>query len=168
VSGGARLADGADGPALGRAVGCGEERGEVGVEVDDAADVVVELPDEADVAGEVAGHLGLVVVVDLADQEAVLVQQRLHLHEAGLERVQHLGVHAADAEPGQRRLAVAALHGTRTAAAGGRRRTSLGNSALFVSSRAESAMGGEAAEVRRMWVHLSTNKNTYCNLEMNE
>jgi|UniRef100_A0A804LLN6 hypothetical protein len=116
VAGARLVADGAHGPALGRgaaaaAVGRGEERGEVGVEVDDAADVVVELPDEAHVAGEVAGHLGLVVVVDLVDQEAVLVQQRLHLHEAGLERVQHLGVHAGGpgtAEPGQRRLA--ALH----------------------------------------------------------
>jgi len=116
VPGAGRLADGADGAALGRgaAVGGGEERGEVGVEVDDAADVVVELPDEADVAGEVAGHLGLVVVVDLVDEEPVLVQQRLHLHEARLERVQHLGVdaggpRAAAAEPRQRRLA--ALHG---------------------------------------------------------
>jgi hypothetical protein len=114
----AGLPDGADGSALGRraaaAAGGGEERGEIGVEVDDAADVVVELPDEADVAGEVAGHLGLVVLVDLVDEDAVLVQQALHLHEARLERVQDLGVHAgpraaaAAAEPRQRRLA--ALH----------------------------------------------------------
>jgi hypothetical protein len=44
---GAGLPDGADGAAIGRraaaAVGGGEERGEVGVEVDDGADVVVEL-----------------------------------------------------------------------------------------------------------------------------
>jgi hypothetical protein len=92
---------GADGSALG---GGGKEGGEVGVEVDDAADVAVEVPDEADVAGEVGGHLGLVVLVDLVDERPVLVQQALHLHEARLERVQHLGVRAG-AEPRQRRLA---------------------------------------------------------------
>lgn len=92
----AGVADGgADGGALGgggAGGGGGEEGGEVGVEVDDAADVVVELADEADVAGEVAGDLGLVVLVDLVDQHPVLVQQALHLHEARLERVQHLPV----------------------------------------------------------------------------
>jgi hypothetical protein len=111
---GAGLPDGADRASLGSGAAAlcgGEERGEVGIEVDDAADVVVELPDESDVAREVAGHLGLVVLVDLVDEHPVLIKQTLHLHEARLERSQHLGVHAgagAAAEPGQRRLA--ALH----------------------------------------------------------
>lgn len=69
--------------------GCGE----VGVEADDAADVVVELPDESDVAGEGVGRPGLVVLVDLADEHPVLVQDALHLHEALVERLDQLPVH---------------------------------------------------------------------------
>jgi hypothetical protein len=86
---------GARGVALGGRVvhGAREGGGEVGVEADDAADVVVELADEADVAGEVVGRPGLVVLVDLADEHPVLVQQALHLHEAPVERVDQLPVH---------------------------------------------------------------------------
>lgn len=46
----------------------GEGEGEVGVQVDDTADVVVELPDEADVAAKVVGDHCLMVLVDLIDQ----------------------------------------------------------------------------------------------------
>jgi hypothetical protein len=86
-------AERAGGVAVGGGVHvAGEGGGEVGVEADDAADVVVELPDEADVAGEVAGRPGLVVLVDLADEQPVLVQQALHLHEALVERLDQLPV----------------------------------------------------------------------------
>jgi hypothetical protein len=92
--------------------GAGEGGGEVGVEADDAADVVVELPDEADVAGEVVGRPGLVVVVDLADERPVLVEDALHLHEALVERLDHLPVHrrAAGAVRHAAGEAVAAVH----------------------------------------------------------
>jgi hypothetical protein len=79
----------------------GERRREVGVEADDAADVAVELPYEADVAGEVAGRPGLVVLIDLVDEQPVLVQDALRLHEALVERLDQLLVdvvrHAGEA-----------------------------------------------------------------------
>ena len=101
--GGGGADGGAGGVAVGGSVhGAGEGGGEVGVEADDAADVVVELPDEADVAGEVVGRPGLVVLVDLADEHPVLVQQALHLHEALVERLDQLPVH---------RLPAAVRHG---------------------------------------------------------
>lgn len=88
---------GSGGGAVGE--GAGEGAGEGVVEVDDAGYVAVELADEGDVAAEATGLERLLVLGDLLDQNPVLLQDRLHLGEAPLQRLHRPPVRRAVAHP---------------------------------------------------------------------
>lgn len=77
--------------------GLGEVAGQVTVEVHDLPDVVVELPDEAHVPRQAVGDPALMILIDLINEEPVLIEDVLHLHEALLERLQDLAVHLGSA-----------------------------------------------------------------------
>ncbi|KAG6415927.1 hypothetical protein SASPL_123346 [Salvia splendens] len=59
----------------------GEIGGEIGIHGDDLGNVTVDFLNERDVLDEIIVEFGLVVVVDLLDEEAVAVEHRLHLPE---------------------------------------------------------------------------------------
>lgn len=71
----------------------GEGERELGVDDNDTAYVVVELPDQSHIAAEASGDLGLMVLVDLIDEQPVLVQEALHLYQAPLELLHHSIIH---------------------------------------------------------------------------
>jgi hypothetical protein len=70
--------------------GAGEGAGEVGVEVNDAGDVGVELSDERHVARQPVRVAALLVLADLPDQHAVVLQDLLHLAETPLQHLRQL------------------------------------------------------------------------------
>lgn len=57
----------------------GEVGGQTRVQIHHFADVAVELPNERHVPSQALGNLGLVVQVDLVDEQAVVVKKELHL-----------------------------------------------------------------------------------------
>ena len=68
----------------------GEVEGHVGVDGEDLGDVGVDLPDERDVLSELVGEPRTVVIVDLADQDAVLFQHGLRFSEPFAQRLPRL------------------------------------------------------------------------------
>nr|GMC96158.1 hypothetical protein Iba_chr05cCG15400 [Ipomoea batatas] len=96
---------GATGVAFGRGIHVFRERGrEARVEIHDLSDVVVELLNEADVSVQVFGGLGLVVLINLANQQPVVIQNRLNLHKALLKCLQNLPIYhlCPISQPGKR------------------------------------------------------------------
>lgn len=59
----------------------GEIGGEIGIHGDDLGNIGVDFLNERDVVDEIIVEFGLVVVVDLLDEEAVAVEHRLDLPE---------------------------------------------------------------------------------------
>lgn len=59
----------------------GEIGGEIGIHGDDLGNIAVDLLNERDVLHEIVVNFGLMVLVDLLDEEAVAVEHGLHLPE---------------------------------------------------------------------------------------
>lgn len=69
-----------------------ERGGEMSIEMNNPCDVVVELSNESNISGEIVRSAGLMILIDLIDEQPVLVQYLLNLNKTPLETLHHLPI----------------------------------------------------------------------------